>query len=177
MADQLSMQPAEAVVDKQFAQEMLSSPLCMAIDSGVSSDTGSSASGDDHATEIADIALDLALSSDSDDADEDPATPAPRLKFNRERPTPQAIVVPMVRLPLEAVRDVVMPSPTSSLSNAGMTSSTDSSLQPADKSPVPADNSLTCKRCTGEHFGKHAPTCPARGTFKEYATCPRCRCI
>ena len=177
MADVTLQQPAEAALDKQFVREMLSSPLCKPTDSGVSTDTSSIASGDDHVTEIADIALDLALSSDSDDADDSPATPAPRSKFSRERPTPQAIVVPMVRLPLDVVRDVVLPSPVSSLSDAGKLSSSDPSPQPADKSTVLAENSPTCKRCDGEHFGKHAPQCAARGTFKEYATCPRCRCV
>ena len=81
-----------ADVDREFVSEMLSSPLCQVTDSGVSTDTGSVASEGEKVAEIVDVALDLALSSDSDDADKDPATPAPRLKFNRQRPTPSWFV-------------------------------------------------------------------------------------
>ena len=87
---------ASTAADTQFEKEMLSSPLCKATDSGVSTDTGSTVSEGERITEIADVALDLELSSDSADAEE-PVTPATRLKFNRERPTPQARVVPLLR--------------------------------------------------------------------------------
>ena len=156
---------------------MLSSSLCKATDSGVSTDTGSTASDGERVTEIVDIALDLELSSDSDDAGE-PVTPAPRLKFNRERPTPQARVVPLVRLPLSPVRDVVLPSRQTSLSSdAGKIVSSDTSPQSVVTPTPTPEGSPTCKRCAGEHFGKHTAGCPDRGRFKSYATCTRCQCI
>ena len=163
-------------VDSSFQRVMLQSPLCRPADSGVSSDGGSN--DGDHVTEIADVALDLALSSsdeepDVNDADSTPA--APRTKFSKERPTPRQLIVSW---PLEDVQDVVSSTTPTSLSSAGMASqhSTDSpSSSTAEK--VAAVTPSTCGRCTGQHYGKHTASCVDRGRFKSFATCTRCQCI
>ena len=161
-----------------FHSEMLCSPLCRPADSGVSSDNASN--DGDRVTEIADLALDLAMSSSDEESDVPDtdvcSTPAmPRTKFCKERPTPRQLPVSW---PLDLVQDVVTSTTPSSLSSAGMSShasaNTPSSSTAAKGAACPEPE---CGRCTGKHHGKHTAGCPDRGRFKSYATCTRCQCI
>ena len=109
--------PASDTVSS-FHSEMRHSPLCRPADSGVSSDNTSN--DGDQVTEIADLALDLAMSSSDDDSDVPDtdvcSTPAmPRTKLCKERPTPRQLPVSW---PLELVQDVVTSTTPSSLSSA-----------------------------------------------------------
>ena len=84
-----------ACVNSSFQSVIMQSPLCRPADSGVSSDSGST--DGDRITEIADVALDLALSSSDDEPDvndvDTVSTPAaPRTKFSKERPTPRQLL-------------------------------------------------------------------------------------